>query len=328
MSLQGENDDLIRRYLLGELSEDEREQFERRLMSEDDLYQQLLINEDELIDEYVSGTLPEHDRAKFSRQFLQVPELRQDIRFAVALRNRAQKAAPQTTEEGSSKTSRPSLFDWLGTFFMQPVLGAALATALLAVVLLTVWLAVQNSRLRQQVEQLQARQTPTPAPPQDLQEQLTSERLRNEQLSAELRRAQEANAGGARPVEEPQERRPTPKPTGESATFVAFTLTPGLSRGESEGWKRISLQPGVREARIRLDLPEAAYRSYRVTVRTLDGGREILQRQGLRDVGGKFVQLSIAAALLSPNDYEILLSGTLPSGETEEISRYNFRVLK
>ncbi|HEY6189266.1 MAG TPA: hypothetical protein VIW80_16555 [Pyrinomonadaceae bacterium] len=328
MSVQGENDDLIRRYLLGELSEDEREQFERRLMSEDDLYQQLLINEDDLIDEYVYSTLPEHDRVKFSRQFLQVPELRQDIRFAVALRNRAQKAAPQTTAEGSSKPSRPSLFDWLRTFFMRPALGYALATALLAVVLLTVWLAVQNSRLRQQVEQLQARQTPTPAPPQDLQEQLASERLRNEQLSAELRRAQEANAVGARPVEDAQERRPTPKPTGEPATFVAFTLTPGLSRGESEGWKRISLQPGVREARIRLDLPEAGYRSYRVTVRSIDSGREILQRQGLRAVGGKFVQLSIAAALLSPNDYEILLSGTLPSGETEEISRYNFRVLK
>jgi hypothetical protein len=48
----------------------------------------------------------------------------------------------------------------------------------------------------------------------------------------------------------------------------------------------------------------------------------------LRAVGGKFVQLTIPAALLSPDDYEIRLSGTLPSGETEEISRYNFRVLK
>lgn len=327
MSVQGENNDSIRRYLLGELSEDEREQFERRLMSEDDLYQQLLINEDDLIDEYVSGTLPEHDRGKFSRQFLQVPELRQDIRFAVALRNRAQKAAPQSTAEGSSKTSRRSLFDWLGTFFMQPALGVALATALLAVVLFAVWLAVQNSRLRQQVDQLQARQTPTPTAPQDLQEQLASERLRNEQLSAELRRAQEANAGGAHPVEEPQDRRPTPRPQGESATFVAFTLTPGLTRGESEGLKKISLQPGMREARIRLDLPEAGYRSYRVAVKTVDG-REILQRQGLRDVGGKFVQLNIAATLLSPDDYQILLSGTPPSGETEEISRYHFRVLR
>jgi hypothetical protein len=38
--------------------------------------------------------------------------------------------------------------------------------------------------------------------------------------------------------------------------------------------------------------------------------------------------LNIPAKLLSPDDYEILLSGVNASGESEEISSYYFRVLK
>lgn len=328
MSVQSENSDSIRRYLLGELSEQEREQLERRLMAEDDLYQQLLVAEDDLVDEYVTSTLPEQDRAKFGRHFLQVPELRQDVRFAVALRKHALKTAPQATTEGTSETPRPSLLEELRKFFMKPALGVALAAALLAVALLAIWLTAQNSRLRQQVAQLQARQANSPAAPPDLQEQLALERLRNEQLSAELQRLQEENAGGGRHVEEPQGKLPLPTPTprAEQSAVFAFTLTPGLIR-ESGEWKKFSLQPGVREVRIRLDLPEGGYRSYWVAVKTVDG-REVLEKQGLRDVGGKFVQINIPARLLSVDDYEVLLSGTPPSGEAEEIGRYYFRVLR
>ena len=329
MSVQGENRDSIRRYLLGDVSEEERERMERRLITEDDLYQQMLIAEDDLIDEYVSGALPAQDGANFGRHFLQAPELRQDVRFAVALRARALKSAPLATTAGESKTSRPSLLEWFGKFFMRPAFGVALAAALLAVALLAAWLATQNSQLRRQVEQLQARETPPPSPPNDLQQQLASERLRNEQLVAELRQAREAQNGETPPLDVSQEKRPTPTPAprGGSQTFVAFTLTPGLVRESGGGWKKFSLQSGVREARISLDLPEGGYKSYRVAVQTVDG-REVLQRQGLRDVGGKFVQLNIPTKLLSPDDYQILLSGATPSGESEEIGRYYFRVLR
>jgi hypothetical protein len=329
MSLQNENSDSVRRYLLGELSEDEREQVEQRLMTEDDLYQQLLLAEDDLVDEYVSDTFPKHDRDKFAH-FLQVPELRQDVKFAAALRKHALKVVPQATTEVTTKAARASLLDWFRAIFMRPATGISLAVALLTTSLLATWLATQNSRLRRQVEQLHARQTPTPAPPQELQEELTSQRLRNEQLSAELRREQELRAEMSRTLQQPQDKQPTPtqtpKPSAESRAFVAFTLTPGLVR-ESGEWKKFSLNPGTREVRMRLDIPTADHRNYQATLKTVDG-REVLHRQGLRPAAGNFVVFVIPARLLNPDDYQILLSSLASSGESEEIGRYYFRVLK
>lgn len=329
MNVQSENSSTMRRYLLGELSEEEREQFERRLMTEDELYQQLLIAEDDLADEYVSDTIPEQDRGKFTH-FLQVPELRQDVRFAAALRKQALKAAPRDSAEVTTKANPASLLDWLRTFFMRPAFSASLAVALLAAFLLAAWLATQNSHLRKQVEQLQARQTPPPAPPQELLEQLTTERLRNEQLVAELRREQELHAQSSPTPQAPKETPPTPARTPQSRAapqaFVAFTLTPGLVR-ESGEWKKFSLEPGTPEVRIRLDIPQAGYRNYRATLKTVDG-REVLEKQGLRSVAGNFVMFVIPARLLGPDDYQVLLSGLATSGESEEVGRYYFRVLR
>lgn len=329
MGLQSENGGAVRSYLLGELSEQEREQVEQRLMTDDDLYQRLLLAEDDLIDAYVSGTLSEQDRAKFSRRFLHVPELRQDVRSVMALRNYALQTAPQATARDSPAPRRFSLLDWLGKFFMRPAVGVAFAAALLAAVGLAAWLAAQNSRLRQQVEQLQAQRTP-PAPQSELQERLAAEQLRNEQLSAELLRQQELLAEERRKLEQaqgPQRPASTPTPgSGPGAPAVlAFALSPGAVRGSGELTK-ISVRPETREVSIRLDLAAAEYSSYRAVLQTVEG-RE-LSSQTLRAGRRMFVQLNVPARLLAPGDYQIQLSGVKPSGEPEEIDSYYFRVLK
>src|SRR5215213_406075 len=132
MSSHRGNGGSIRRYLLGELPEEERELVEQRLMSDDDLYQRLLLAEDDLIDEYVSGALSDQDRAKFSRRFLHVPELRQDVKSMMALRKHALKTASQDTARDSPAPPPLSLLDWFRKFFMRPAVGVAFAAALLA----------------------------------------------------------------------------------------------------------------------------------------------------------------------------------------------------
>lgn len=328
MSLRSGNGGSIRRYLLEELSEQEREQLERRLMSDDDLYQKLLLGEDDLIDEYISGTLPEHERAKFSQHFLRVPELRDDVRATAALKRYAIETAPRVFAGDAPDVS---LLDRLKKFFMRPAVVIAFATALCAAVALAAWLATQNSRLRRQVEQLQARQTPSPAAGPDLAEQLASERLRNEQLSAELLRQRELLVEESRKLQPGQEQQqPTParRPaTPPSATaFVALTLTSGSVR-ESGELKKISVPPGARGLRIRLNLPAADYRRYEAVLQTVEG-REVFSRRGLRAGSGRFVTLNVPARFFGPDDYRVVLSGVNPSGDSEEISSYYFRVLK
>lgn len=342
MSLRSENNDSIRRYLLGDLSEQEREQVEQRLMSEDDLYQQLLVAEDELIDEYVSDELPEQERAKFNRHFLSVPQLRQDVRFAAALRKHALETAPLVVAADSAapkpEPARASPFDHLRRLFMQPALGASLAAALLAAVVLAAWLAAQNSQIRREVGQLQGRQTPPPDTRPDSQErlaleQLRNEQLRNEQLSSELRRQQELLAEESRKLQASQEAQRQQQAAAERgqsprsgvAGFVVLALTPGAVRETGGELKKVILSPATREVRVRLGLAAGGHRSYGATLRTADG-REVWSARGLRAAGAKFVQVNIPARLLPSDDYEILLSGVTSSGEMEELNSYYFRV--
>src|SRR5262245_27475984 len=80
---------LLRRYLLGELSAPERMALEERLLSDDELFQELVLMEDDLVDEYVFGELPPESQERLERHFAAAPERRQAIRVAELLRDRA-----------------------------------------------------------------------------------------------------------------------------------------------------------------------------------------------------------------------------------------------
>jgi CHAT domain-containing protein/exonuclease VII small subunit len=75
----------IRRYLLGELPEAEMLPFEERLMTDDPLFEMLLVIEDELIDESVAGELSAEEQARFEAYFLATPRRRERLELARAL---------------------------------------------------------------------------------------------------------------------------------------------------------------------------------------------------------------------------------------------------
>lgn len=72
-------------YLLGELPEDERQQFDEQLITNADYSERLMATEDELIDDYLLGQLSEGERERFERTFLTNPFLRKRVALAKAL---------------------------------------------------------------------------------------------------------------------------------------------------------------------------------------------------------------------------------------------------
>jgi hypothetical protein len=332
MPQQTENNNLLRNYLLGELSEQEQEQVERRLLSEDDFYEELLMAEDELIDDFVGDHLGPPDKSKFSQRFLTVPELQQDVRFARVLRKHAAESIARGASEVRVEHAKPVRLSPFAAFFRRPVVGFALAAALLLAVGVGVLMTAENRRLRTQVEQLRTPQTPQPTPPDELQAQLTSERQRTEQLAAELQREQEQRADAERRLEVAKLRQsPTPpraeKPRSALATIV-LTLTPGMVRDEEGGQKKISVPSGTGRVRVQLDLADDDYRSYRAVLKTVEG-RVLFTEPNLRArvVGGRrIVSVNIPAQRLTPNDYRISLSGRDATGAYTELDTYNFRV--
>jgi hypothetical protein len=333
-SSERERHDSLRQYLLGELSDEGQEQVERRMLSQDDYFEELLIAEEELTDDFVGYRLPEPERAKFSRRFLSVPELRHDVRFAKALHMRATYNASHRAPTAQDDQPPPFLAR-LAAFFRQPTVSFSLVAAVLLAILAAVWMATQNYRLRTQVEQLQARAAPpTPTPQTGLEQQLASERERSEMLTAQLHREQEQRAEVERSLEEARRRQAQQPPRSQGPVTVAtavFTLTPGLVRDTGTGFQKIRLSAGNGRILLRLDLPSDDYRTYRATLKTLED-RELLTASGLRALAGggsKAVPFTLPAARLTPgNDYHVLLSGKAPTGEYDEVSSYYFRVVR
>lgn len=85
MERQVETEETIKRFLLGELADEEQEQVQYRLLSDSEYFEQFLMVENELTDDFVRGALSECDNQRVTEYFLAVPERRQKLRFAIAL---------------------------------------------------------------------------------------------------------------------------------------------------------------------------------------------------------------------------------------------------
>lgn len=131
----------LRRYLLGELPTEEQYAFERRLLTDETLFSDLLAEEDELIDDYVGGNLAGARKEHFEAHFLTDPERRSRLSFARSLLERAARGAEEFGEVRTA-TRRAGLF----AAFWPPrpaAAGAWLALALLAAVLAAGWYGVR-----------------------------------------------------------------------------------------------------------------------------------------------------------------------------------------
>ncbi|HKP37845.1 MAG TPA: CHAT domain-containing protein [Pyrinomonadaceae bacterium] len=76
----------LRQFLLGQLADNARDEFEKELMANDELYQELLIVEDEIVDKYLGERMSATDRAAFEKHFLVTPERHEQLRFGRAFK--------------------------------------------------------------------------------------------------------------------------------------------------------------------------------------------------------------------------------------------------
>ena len=85
MALNNHDQARIRDYLLGHLSDEEQEKIEERLITEDDLFDELEISKGELIEEYCAGELSHDDHQWFEQHYLASADGKQTHAIAVAL---------------------------------------------------------------------------------------------------------------------------------------------------------------------------------------------------------------------------------------------------
>jgi hypothetical protein len=322
MKDERDNEDLLVRYLLGQLSEKEQQRIEQRFFDDEQYYQQLLEVEDELRCAYAQGTLPRVQQAQFERCFL----IFADERKRVELARDMLAELPQISVEGAwrsasrqnePKTARSWLPWSLG--WLSPARSFAIAAAALVIIAGCVWLLFETARLRNQLSQLRAERTVT-------EQRSAAEALRVEQLSQQL----EAERARRAQLEQELARRgtQTTEPVARS-TVIALLLTPGLLRGGGET-KRLVLPPDARQMRLQLELTGGAYSRYRAVLLNSDGN-ELWSRAGLQarlDGARRVIVLNIPARLLAEDDYELKLTGVDEAGQPVRADSYYFTVLK
>jgi|HubBroStandDraft_6_1064221.scaffolds.fasta_scaffold2256428_1 hypothetical protein len=80
------DEELMRRYLLGDVGGPQRRRVEASLLSDHAYLECFRIVEEELIDSYLDGELSADDAKRFEDYFLMEPGRRQSLSFALALK--------------------------------------------------------------------------------------------------------------------------------------------------------------------------------------------------------------------------------------------------
>lgn len=81
----GKEDELIRQYLLGQLTDQEQQRLEKRFMTDGEYREEVLIAEEELIEDYLDDSLSTEDKRRVVSHFLTTPQQKQRLEVAKAL---------------------------------------------------------------------------------------------------------------------------------------------------------------------------------------------------------------------------------------------------
>jgi tetratricopeptide (TPR) repeat protein len=122
----------LRRYLLGEISDEaELRRIEERLLVDDDFQEELAMEEEELIDRYIFDELSAGESARFREHFLCHPErearleLAQRLKVYATEQRRSEPARPRT-----EITSSPRIAPWFRTIPLSLKIAASILLAI------------------------------------------------------------------------------------------------------------------------------------------------------------------------------------------------------
>ncbi len=328
--MKTEQENLMTQYLLGDLSEDEKLQWEAEFFTDDAAFEQLMALEDELRYDYARGGLSGEQRRQFEQRFLSLPGEPQRVALAEAvLETVAQANLPKASERIVAAEERPSFFQSLTAFFGLQSAGLQVGLAAASMVLLVggTWMFYQTIKLRSQVEQLEVARASQEQQRIQLEQQAAEQRTRGEQLNAQLEaeRRQRAELEQALAKQKEQAARENADPSSVPATLLSFLLTPGLSR-DIDSTKQLTIPANTTQVRLQLKLKRpGAYSSYQAVLQNLDGA-ELWQRTLPRP--GQTATVTLPAKLVPPGDYVLVLKGKAADSSWEEVDEYHFNTAR
>jgi hypothetical protein len=177
-----------------------------------------------------------------------------------------------------------------------------------------VWLLLERVRLNREVRRTAAQLSEQQRRERAIADQLAAELEQSGQLKSELDRLRETL--GQRSAQQPgQARRPS---------ILAFFLSPMLAPRSGGGpHQQIAISRETDLVRLQMKVEEGDSRRFRAAIRSVEGPR--VWNQGSLDPRSGEITINLPAHKLPLGDYILTAA---PTGETEEINRYFFRVIR
>jgi hypothetical protein len=309
-------------YLLGSLRQDQTERLDELSIVDTDFAARLDAVENDLVDAYVRGKLTGDTLQKFQVRYLASDIGREKVRFAESLHLFEGKHFTQAAPNGelAGGHDSPSLFSpsaWRLSAFPSWIAAGALAMLLAISVLF-----INNLQLRNRMSQANADREALLQRERDLRANLDQVHASDAKVATELAQVQKSLAD----LEQASSHRNPVSPFSPLGV-VAFALTPPL-RGAAQ-MPELSLPPGTTRVDLHLDIESNDYPQYQVALKSL-GADQIIWRSGKLKAETKgqrsAVLVSMPAALLKPETYQLDLTASPSSGEPQLVSTYIFRI--
>ena len=349
------------RYLLGLCSQAERERIESEYFQDEAAFEKMLTAEDDLIDAYARGELTNEERQRFEKHFLTSLHGRDRVQFARAFAGTASGAQPFAPRSHAALLeSFKTLGGWHGALRIVTITAVIVLVVVLSWLLIE--RRRMNNELRAEHAE-PGKQTAASRPGEDAERTRDSETKATPADEARPRKVDRTATPQARHLRvaklknTPQEigpehrevikredatidmisatRRIAQLPLGTSNVVGLLSLTPSISfsvppRSRSTD-KLIILTKSLTLIRLQLSLETATqHREYRAVIETADR-RQITSLHWAEPIGPERTSIytpTISTVHLPAGDYALFLTGRQPDGSFARVGEYSFKVIR
>jgi hypothetical protein len=312
-------DQLLKRYLLGELSSNERRRLEELFFNDAEAFERLLAIEDDLIDDYACGDLSRKQRKRFETHFLVSPERRERLALAEALVASVSKQPDFVAEKQPTAPWWESILDFLK--FQNPTLRFAMVAASLVFLVYGMRETVENNRLRREYDQLQQQNDQLQKEKESAKQEMSQMLAHDEQVQKELQQRAQREQELTNLLDPPPQ------------LWKAAART----RSGRQPMHDLSVTRNARWVKLQLEFDKATtFKIYRAVLKTYSGGNEIWSQSRLSAQStnkANVVVVTLPASIFGQaeetvQEYQLTLSGADVEKDYEPVEVYDFRVVK
>jgi hypothetical protein len=328
---------LLERYLLGLLPDEEAERLDELSVADDEVAWRLRVVEDDLVDAYVRARLAGRTREQFESFYLSSERRRQKVRFARSLLGAVDRGARAADTDAAGDDTRalaeratapPKLGPSYGSTVPRATAAWRLAAAAALLLLACGVLLYQSVRLRHGLTEAQRSGAALSRRAHDLEQEISERHTASPVADVDRNSVQPPQAGPARNT---TSNLPTSAPEAASRALPTIALVL-LPQARAIGPMATLAVPGsVDGVTFELRLDSNDFPRYRVALRDPGTHHIIWRSETLTSRMAdtlSLISIIVPARLLEGQHYSLEVEGLRATGATEVVGSYAFQVVR